>query len=71
MRETRFTDEQTAPCGTTAWVWGPPEPSIIDNTPAVMSSQSGLGNHLQAGLDFHGTGLFSEGFSGFQLVFRA
>lgn len=33
-----------------------------------MSSQSGLGNHLQADLDFHGMGLFSEGLSGFRLI---
>lgn len=42
---------------------GPLEPSIIDNAQAVMSSQSGLGNHLQADLDFYGMGLFSEGLS--------
>ena len=33
-----------------------------------MSSQSRLGNHLQADLDFRGTGLFSEGFAGFWLI---
>ena len=31
--------------------------SIIDNAQALMSSQSGLANHLQADLDFHGTWL--------------
>lgn len=31
--------------------------SIIDDTWALMSSQSGLANHLQADLDFHGTWL--------------
>lgn len=35
----------------------PPQLSIIDNTQALMSSQSGLANHLQADLDFHGTWL--------------
>lgn len=34
-----------------------------------MSSQSGRGKHLQAGVDFHGTGLVLGGvFSGFQLI---
>lgn len=38
-------------------VGGPLQLSIIDDTRTLMSSQSGLANHLQADLDFHGTWL--------------
>lgn len=44
---------------------------MVDNTRAIMSSQSGLGNHLEADLDFHGMPLSAEGFLPFSALIES